>query len=85
MLTRTREHAEAQALAADARLRSGAVALMLYLAWPTVSHLGGLVSLVAAVLLAMLVYAAALWIVGVDEVRGITTYVGTRLRARAAA
>ncbi len=62
---------------------AGAVALALFLAWPTLSHLGGLPGLLVAMLLAMVVYAAALWVVGVEEVRGIATYVGTRLRARA--
>src|SRR5262249_3975993 len=61
---------------------SGLVALGLFLAWPALSHLGGLPGLVVAASLAMIAYAGALWLVGVSEVRHITTFVQGRLRGR---
>ncbi|HEY2592719.1 MAG TPA: murein biosynthesis integral membrane protein MurJ, partial [Chloroflexota bacterium] len=62
---------------------SGLVAVMLYLAWPALSHLGGLVGLVVAISAAMLIYTAALWLAGVAEVRLVVTYVQSRLPGRA--
>lgn len=62
---------------------AGVMALLLWLAWPTLSHLGGLPGLLVAVTAAMLLYAGTLWLLRVDEVREISTFVRDRLRARA--
>jgi putative peptidoglycan lipid II flippase len=62
---------------------SGLIALLLYLAWPTLSHAGNLVGVSVAVLLAMVAYAGALWTVGVAEIRGVVTYVHARILLRA--
>jgi putative peptidoglycan lipid II flippase len=61
---------------------SGLVALALYLVWPTLSHMGNLIGLLIAVALAMVVYAAILWAIGVSEVRSVVTYVRGRLSGR---
>jgi putative peptidoglycan lipid II flippase len=62
---------------------SAVLALGLFLAWPTLSHLGGLLGLLTAAGLALVLYAGILWAVGVSEVRGIATYVRARLPGQA--
>jgi putative peptidoglycan lipid II flippase len=54
----------------------------LLLVWPTLSHLGGLPGLVAAAILATLVYVAALLLLRVDEVRAVVKLVHARLASR---
>ncbi|MBV9582104.1 MAG: murein biosynthesis integral membrane protein MurJ [Chloroflexi bacterium] len=52
---------------------------VLVLAWPTLSHLGGLLGLVSAGILAAVVYAALLLILGVSEVHAMLGVLRARL------
>jgi hypothetical protein len=61
---------------------SAVLALGLFLAWPTLSHLGGLLGLLLAAVVAVVIYAGILWVVGVAEVRGIFTFVRARILLR---
>jgi putative peptidoglycan lipid II flippase len=61
---------------------SGAVALVLFLTWPALSHLGDLIGLLVAVIAAMIVYVGALWLFDVSEVRAVVTFVRARILRR---
>jgi putative peptidoglycan lipid II flippase len=56
------------------------VLVALLVAWPALSHLGGLIGLVAAGLLATVLYAAALLLLGVSEARAAVSLLRARLR-----
>ncbi|MBV9581020.1 MAG: murein biosynthesis integral membrane protein MurJ [Chloroflexi bacterium] len=58
------------------------MAVALVLSWPLLSHLALLPALLVAIGLGSAVYVVVLWLVGVSEVRGVATYVRTRLAHR---